>query len=48
MPMQLDQNNQGQLIADLGDDGGVLVVGALTPFVYKPAAYTLSIEASLD
>jgi immune inhibitor A len=48
VPMQLDQNNQGKLIADLGDEGGVLVVGFLTPYVDQPAAYHLSIEASSD
>jgi hypothetical protein len=46
--LQLDPYNQGQQIAELGEEGGVLVVGVLTPYVDKPAAYHLSIEASSD
>jgi hypothetical protein len=48
VPMQLDQNGQGQLIADLGDEGGVLVIAVLTPYVARPAAYHLSIELGSD
>jgi len=48
VPFQLDPYNQGQLIAELGEEGGVLVVGVLTPYVNKPAAYRLSIEVSSD
>jgi hypothetical protein len=48
VPLPIDQNNQGRLIAELGEGGGVLVVGVLTPYVDMPATYHLSIVPSSE
>jgi immune inhibitor A len=43
-PLQLDERNQGVWSVDLGDEGGVLAIAALTPFISEPASYWLQIE----
>ena len=42
--LPLNDLNQGQWQLDLGDEGGVLVVTALTPFVLSPAHYRLNVN----
>jgi hypothetical protein len=43
-PLQLDERNQGGWNVELGREGGVLVVAALTPYISEPASYWLQIE----
>jgi immune inhibitor A len=42
--LPLNALNQGQWTVDLGNEGGVLVITALTPFTTETADYWLSIE----
>lgn len=46
LPFALDSQNRGQATVDLGADGGVLQVVALTPFVQDEASYWIRIEAA--
>ncbi|UCG22820.1 MAG: immune inhibitor A [Chloroflexota bacterium] len=40
----LNERNQGKWAVDMGQEGGVLVITAQTPFVSKPANYWLAID----
>jgi hypothetical protein len=44
MTLPLDALNHGQWQLDLGNEGGVLVITALTPFVSSPANYRLNLN----
>jgi hypothetical protein len=44
IPLSLGDRNQGQWTLDLGPEGGVLAITALTPYVYEPASYWLYVE----
>ena len=42
--LPLNELNQGQWTLDLGEEGGILVISPLTPFVSEPASYWLFVE----
>lgn len=42
--LPLDNFNQGQWTLDLGNSSGILAITPLTPFIYTPADYWLSIQ----
>ncbi|MFZ0547684.1 MAG: hypothetical protein WAM60_19715, partial [Candidatus Promineifilaceae bacterium] len=44
VPLPLNEQNQGQWTVDLGHDGGVLMITAITPFTEQPTAYWLVVE----
>ena len=44
MALPLNSLNQGQWTLAPGEEGGVLVISALTPFVYEPASYWLAVD----
>lgn len=44
-PLQLGERNQGIWSVDFGNEGGVLAIAALTPFIHEPASYWLQIES---
>jgi immune inhibitor A len=43
-PLVLNEKSQGQWVVELGPEGGVLVITALTPFVSVPASYWLVVQ----
>jgi immune inhibitor A len=45
-PLLLDELNQGEWSVELGNEGGVLVVTAVTPFTEAEANYWLSIQSN--
>jgi hypothetical protein len=42
--LELNELNQGQWILDLPEDGGVLAIAALNPFLEAPASYWLRVD----
>jgi hypothetical protein len=44
VPLDLNELNQGQWTVDLGQDGGILMITATTPFSEDPASYWLVVE----
>ena len=42
--LDLDDRNQGKWTVDLGQEGGIMVITAQTPFVSEPADYWLAID----
>jgi hypothetical protein len=44
VPLTLNELNQGQWTVDLGQDGGVLMITATTPFTKQPTAYWLVVD----
>jgi immune inhibitor A len=43
-PLELNELNQGNWNLELGSEGGVLAIAALTPHIGEPASYWLQIE----
>jgi hypothetical protein len=44
VPLDLNELNQGQWTVDLGQDGGILMITATTPFSEDPSSYWLVVE----